>query len=765
MCGLNRLIVLVALALATWAPLKHQRLHAQQSSGDPAWLDAGRDAPVAGGVRDLARLTSAIDFDGRVDDEAWQRVAPLPLTMYEPVFRGETERRIWLKVAYDDDALYVAARFFHEDPSAIRAFSLTRDTWNGDDGFGIFLDTFHDKENAVRFIALPLGARMDMTITGDGQEERGSGGPRGTSWNTFWDLKTEFHDDGWSGEMRVPFESLRFEARDDGSVIMGMMVYAYEPGNEERWTFPAIPRSAPYTQVSAFQDMRLVGIRPRNPVFVAPYALAGQARSHPGEPLGGRWPTKVDNSREMGLDLKFNPTPNLTLDLTANTDFAAVEADQQQVNLTRFSLFFDEKRPFFQERAGIFSFDTGAERGTLFYSRRIGLADGLPVPIFGGARLVGRIGEWDVGAIEMATDAQGERAGENFAVLRLRRRVLNANSYVGAMVTSRVGGGSYNHTWGVDAQWRAWGNEFLTLKLLQTVQGGPGMADTAPDGLQAARWMFDWTRRRQAGLSYRNTLVWSGPGYEPGLGFEARRDFTRGQSDWSYQWFPGEGATFRRIWAGTQSSAWIRNGDDRVETALVEPFVQLETTVGTTFRVSARALYEDVIAPFSLSSEAEVPAGTYWAREAAFEFRSPRGWAIRPNLTLTTGEFFDGQRFQVNTNFDWPVNAHLGLRGGWEWNRVRFGERGQAFDASLLRLTSRLAIDTRLSIEVFGQYNSLSDQLTTNSRLRFQVREGQDLWMVWNEGLNLERDPLGVPRLPISDTRTLTLKYTHTFIW
>lgn len=767
-----RLVAVLAVALlgGTIQPGSAQQLSTEASGSaspdDPAWLDAGRDAPVAGGVRDLARLTAPIDFDGLVDDAAWNAVPPLPLTMYEPVFRGETERRIWVKVAYDDDALYVAARFYHDDPSNIRAFSLTRDTWNSDDGFGIFLDTFLDKENAVRFIALPLGARMDMTITGDGQGERGSGGPRGVSWNTFWDLETEFLVDGWSGEMRIPFESLRFETDADGSVVMGLMAYAYEPGNEDRWTFPAIPRSAPYTQVSAFQNVRLEGIESRNPVFVSPYALAGRARTHAADAVAGQWPSEIDAAREMGVDLKFNPTPNLTLDVTANTDFAAVEADQQQVNLTRFSLFFDEKRPFFQERAGIFQFATGADRGTLFYSRRIGLANGQPVPILGGARLVGRIGEWDVGAIEMVTDEHGGLPRENFGVLRVRRRVLNPTSFVGAMVTSRVGGGQYNHTWGVDGQWRAWGNEYLTLKLLQTVQGGSALASQGiASGLDAGRLVFDWTRRQQAGLSYQNVFVWSGPGYDPGVGFEARQDFTRAQSDWNYQWFPGEGATFRRIWLGARSSMWMRNANDEVETGVVEPFLHLETTVGTTFIARLRGQYEDVLAGFDLSDAASVPVGSYWAREAEAEFRAPRGWAVRPNVTVTAGEFFDGRRVRVNTSFDWPLSAHLGLRGGWEWNRVRFDERGQAFDATLLRLTSRFALDTHLSVEVFGQYNSLADQLTTNSRLRYNFREGQDLWLVWNEGLNLERDPLGVPRLPLSDTRTLTLKYTHTFIW
>jgi hypothetical protein len=759
-------VILLVAGLLTGL-LAPRGLRAQGSKvAPPSSLSAGMQAPEAGGVVDLARLTAPVEFDGQVDDAPWGAVPPLPLTMYEPTYRGDSDRRIWLKVAYDDEALYVAARFYHDDPDAIRAFTLTRDSWNGDDSFGVFLDTFHDKENAVRFVGLPLGARMDMSVSGDGMQERGAGGPRGTSWNTFWDLETEFLDDGWSAEMRIPFSSLRFETEPDGSVIMGMMTYAYEPEAEHRWTFPAIPRTESYTRVSAFQDVRLRGLEPRNPVYVTPYALFGRNRSWELTEAEDRWDPLRDNSEEFGLDMKINPNPNLTLDLTLNTDFAAVEADQQQVNLTRFSLFFDEKRPFFQERAGIFGFDTGTDRGTLFYSRRIGLADGAPVPIIGGARLVGRVGSWDVGAIEMVTNDQGDVDKENFGVLRLRRKVLNDNSYVGGMVTSRISGtGTYNHTYGVDGQFRLWGQEYLTLKWLQTIQGGDALLDSIPGGMDAGRVILDWTRRRVAGFSYRNALVWSGAGYDPGIGFEERSNFTRAQSDWNYQWFPGEESSFRRVWLGVTSYAWFRNRDDQLETGVVEPFLQLEGKAGTTAKFLIRTQHEDVLEAFDLSDDAMIPAGTYRASEAAVDFQAPQGWPIRPNVVVTAGQFFDGSRLQINHSFDWAFGPHLGLQGGWEWNRVWLTERGQEFDANLLRLTARIAVDTHLSADIFGQYNSLTDQVTTNSRIRYNFREGRDLWLVWNEGMNLQQDVLGVPRLPFSDARTLTLKYTHTLIF
>ena len=745
-------------------------LSAQRADADPA--GAGKDGAhpnAPHGILDLHRLSGPITLDGISDEAAWAEIDPLPLTMYEPTFGGDSDRKIELRVGYDQEAIYVAARFFHDDPSRIRGYSLTRDRWVGDDGFAILLDTFNDNENSLRFVGLPLGTKMDMSITGDGQNEGGAGGsgPRGMSWNTFWDLETKITDEGWFGEMRIPFSSLRFEPLEDGSVVMGMMAYAYEPADGNRWTFPAIPPRFPYTQVSAMQDVRMTGVVPRSPVYVSPYGLLGSVRSAALAPDSTRWDRSTAADREVGVDIKINPTPNLTLDLTVNTDFAAVEVDNQQVNLTRFSLFFDEKRPFFQERAGIFAFETGADQGTLFYSRRIGLANGSPVPILGGARLVGRVGKWDVGLIEMQTEAVDSTvASENFGVLRLRRRVWNDNSFLGGMATSRVDtDGIFNVTYGVDGLFRVAGDEYVTLKWIQTVRGGDASVDTLPSGRDAARVVVDWTRRRLQGLSYRHALTWSGVGYEPGVGFEPRSDFTRAQSDWGYQWFPGGESIFRRMWLGVESNVWVRNADDRVDTGQLRPFVQLETKPGATFVLAANTSYEDVPEAYALpDGSADVPVGSYWATEGSLELRAARGWAVRPNVTLTAGEFFDGTRTGLKSDVRLTVNQYLELGGGWEWNHIRFDNRGQSFDSHLLRLKADGALDVHFSVNAFLQYNSLTDQVTTNTRLRYNFREGQDLWFVWNTNLNMERDILGMPRLPFEQARTLTMKYTHTLV-
>ena len=723
----------------------------------------GETAPEAQGIIDLQRLRGPVTLDGIPEEAAWEGIDVFPLTMYQPTFRGSSDREVAIRVAYDDEALYVAGLIYEADASDISTFSLTRDRYGGDDGFSVILDTFNDNENAVRFTGLPLGTRIDHSISNDGQTP----GPGNVSWNTFWDLETQIGEDGWSGEMRIPFSSLRFKPESDGSVVMGLMAFTYQAGRDSRWTFPAMSRSAPYTKPSAFQDVRLRGIVPQKPVYITPYALAATARTHELSTVGDRFVRIEDRAMDFGGDLKFTPTPNLTLDLTVNTDFAAVESDQQQVNLTRFSLFFEEKRPFFQERAGIFSFDTGADKGTLFYSRRIGLSDGQPVPILGGVRLVGRVGEWDLGFIEMQTAADGDFNSENFGVVRLRRRVLNANSFTGAMATSRVGpDGAYNVTYGIDGLFRLVGDEYLTMKWLQTLQGGDAATDLAPTGLEAGRIFLDWTRRRISGFSYQLGYTWSGPGYNPGVGFEPRTDFSRGQTDLNYSWFPDASShsRFRRIWLGSQNNIWVLNQNHGVETGRIQPFLQFETKLGVIWKLSTTTQYENVETGFALGDGVDIPAGRYWATVGALEMRAARAWPIRPNVTVTAGDFFDGSRFGVSTDVTWPTGPYLEVVGGVEWNQIHFDERNEAFDSRLLRLTLRGAVNTNISIDAFAQYSSLTDQLTTNTRFRYNFREGQDFWVVWNEGLNTDRDVLGSPRLPFENASTLTVKYSHTWI-
>ncbi|HEY4612554.1 MAG TPA: DUF5916 domain-containing protein, partial [Bacteroidota bacterium] len=397
------------------------------------------------GQMELQRINGNITLDGLSDEPAWEAITPLPMTMYLPVFEGQTTERTEIRVAYNDEYIYVSGRLYDSDPSGIRINSLYRDRYNGDDAFAIYLDTFNDNENALWFFTTPSGIRGDLAVSGDDEV------PANESWNTFWDVATTVTAEGWFAEIRIPLSSLRFRELD-GKVVMGLTVTRFISRKNERVTFPAIPPKFSFRKPSVAQDVVLRGIHSSKPFYVTPYALAGVSRTalRDGQSVGYSYIR--DPRNELGIDAKYSLTDNLTLDATINTDFAQVEVDDQQINLTRYSLFYPEKRQFFQERASLFSFDQG-DGNLLFHSRRIGLTDnGEPVRILGGGRLVGKVGDWDMGVIDMHTAPDGASAlSENFGVLRLRRPVFNEYSYLGGMMTSRVDkNGTYNFGYGLD---------------------------------------------------------------------------------------------------------------------------------------------------------------------------------------------------------------------------------------------------------------------------------------------------------------------------
>jgi len=711
----------------------------------------------------LHRLARPIHLDGLVDDPAWQEVDPFPLIMYQPTYKGAMTEPTKIRVAYDDDYLYVAGHLYHINPGNMRGNSFYRDRWSGDETFAIVLDTFNDNENALWFYTTPLGTRFDLAVADDAARGRAS---TNENWNTFWDVATTRTDEGWFAEMRIPFSSLSFQD-EDGRVQMGMIVYRWMAHNNHRYVFPDIPPrwERGSNKPSVAQDVILEGIYSHKPVYVTPYGLGGIQRISELNTPETAYQSTDDFTHEIGLDLKYNLTSNLTLDATINTDFAQVEADDQQINLTRFSLFFPEKRQFFQERSGIFEFDTGAGGSRLFHSRRIGLVDGHPIRILGGSRLVGRAGEWDIGMLNMQTARQGDIPAENFGVLRLRRKLFNPFSTVGGLATSRVDiHGHYNLTYGLDGIVRMIGDEYLTAKWAQTLDRNP--SDTgAFNFLDTGRFMLKWERRNIQGLSYELEFTRSGADYNPTTGFVRRRNVAFFSPDVNYQSFRGADSRLRRIWVGNWSNVFLRNDDGSVETAWLHPFYLLETKGGSRVLLSTAHTYEDVRTSFALSEEVRVPIGSYWFHDVWVEASPPDRWFFRPDVTFRTGTFYDGWKTTVSTGAIWNLSRHLELAGTYELNLIRFTDRAQQLDAHLGQVRIQTALNTHLSAAAFLQYNSVADVFIVNTRIRYHFGEGNDLWLVYNEGLNTERfRPFG-PRLPVSGSRAILLKYTYTFIW
>jgi len=700
---------------------------------------------------ELPRLDAPIHVDGMPNETAWQRIAPLPLTMYAPIFRGAPTQRTEIRVAYDDEHLYVAGWFWDTDPAGVRVNSLYRDRWNGDDALAIYVDAFNDNQTAKWFGTTPAGMRFDQLVTDDGATLN-------ASWDGFWTSETTVTDDGWFAEVRIPFSTLGFRAGADGTVVMGLTVTRLVSRSEERVTFPAIDPAFEFRRPSVAQDVVLRDVRTRTPLYVTPYALTGRARRAVAlEPGGFR--IERATSREIGVDVRYPLSGNLTLDLTANTDFAQVEADDQQVNLDRFPLFFPERRRFFQEGSGLFDFNLGGG-ARLFHSRRIGLTpDFTPLPVLGGVRLVGRVGAWDVGLLDVQTEAEDGFPSENFGVLRLRRAVLNPWSTAGLMITSRVGGDRRNVALGADGVFRLFGNEYLTLRWAGTIDE----ADAGDATLEERSVVHGKLERRTGrGLQYVASVTHAGPGFRPDLGFLPRSGYTSANVHGNYFVFARESSRFRRVFPGALAFATFRRSDGALESGQYAIWVQWETKAGGGGWLEPKGFHENVLEPFPIG-DAIIPAGRYGFADFQVFLHMPAGSRLRASLDARAGTYFDGTRVQAIVTPTWNASRHLELGADYQVSLLRFQDRDQSTDIHLARLRVRTALDARLSGNALLQYTSTSDRLDVNFRLRYAFAEGTDLWLVYNEGLDTDRsrDLIGV-RSPMSLARSFIIKYTHT---
>ena len=351
---------------------------------------------------------------------------------------------------------------------------------------------------------------------------------------------------------------------------------------------------------------------------------------------------------------------------------------------------------------------------------------------------------------------------ENFGVLRLRRQVFNENSYAGGMVTTRIGDdGSYNLAYGLDGVFRLFGDDYLTFGLAHTLEDSLVEAN-AVSPFDAGLARVRWERRTNEGLGYEVEVKSSGADYNPGMGFALRTDVTRLGSKVSYSLTPGEHSRILKHVLALEGSAFTRHQDGSIESAEVGPqYILISKSYNTLF-VNPKIQFEDLREPFELSDDAEVPEGSYTFYGITTAYQ-PGPRLFRTGFIFDAGTFYDGWRLTAGIMPTWTLSRFLELSGEYLLNRVRFPDRDQRFNADIVRLRAKAALNTHLSANVFVQYNSFSDAVLVNLRLRYNFSEGHDLYIVYNEGLNTDRHR-ETPFLPLTDTRTILVKYTYTFV-
>ena len=740
----NALRTLLVLALAAF-PLDLQ----SQDATDGA--TAARRYPInpeaAPRPRTHAmRTTARITIDGRLDEPAWSTAEPITEFVQQlPQTGALTTHPTIARVLYDAENIYISAVCVQRRRDIIIA-GLERDFNSGaSDLFGLVLDTFLDRRNSFLFLVNPGGAVRDEQTFNDSRNVV-------DAWEGIIRVQTSVADTAWFVEIAIPFNTLRFAAspapQDWGVNFIRRVRFI----NETSYWAPLDRQYRVHRMSKAGTLSGLDGLRPGRNLTIKPYALAGRSVGNqvPSASLGARY--------DGGVDLKYGVTPGLTLDLTSRTDFSQVEVDQEQVNLTRFSQFFPERREFFIENSGSFTFGDVAERNyrmgaslrdfTLFNTRQIGLrGDGRPIPILGGGRLTGRAGPYEIGVLTMQTDETGGTTttpAENFAVARLKRNIFG-RSDVGVMLLNRQatsGGSAYNRSWGADANIR-----LFDVLVINSYLAGSEARGTESDGT-AGRVSVAWRDR-----------FWDVSGFfkhvddefDPGVGF-----IRRGAMQQSYATV-GTHPRPRIAWLQELNPYvevdYITNLDGVLETRTLTGGLGIFFQPDGQVDVELRDQFERVPFDFQVFPGDTVRAGSYEWREVSATYTSGTGRALSGSLGFTGGEFYDGTRTGVTLGATWRPRYDVQMDLSLQRNRVSLPEG--AFDADVAGLRLRYAWSTALFGSAFVQYNAESRQLVTNARVNWRYAPLSDVFLVYTERRNERSGAL--------DERSLALKLTRLF--
>ena len=721
------------------------------------------------------RLLAGIQVDGRLDEPVYDAVAPVSDFIQQLPDEGAraTERTdAW--VMFDDENFYVAGRCWDSaPPSEWVATEMRRDAFNmlNNDLFGFLIDTFYDRRNALLFYANPLGGFVDQALTNEGNPNR--------DWNPVWDVKTDRFDGGWTIEMVVPFKSLRYRpAREQ---VWGIQLRRTVMRKNEWAYLTLIPISAAgfggrggVFRVSAAGT--LVGLEAPpagNNLEVKPYAIggltSGAAESAALNAGSARW---VEGDGKAGVDLKYGVTQNLTADFTLNTDFAQVEVDEQQVNLTRFSLFFPEKREFFLEGRGIFDFARGSFRTarslrqgsvrgggdapTLFYSRRIGLQGGQAVPIIGGGRLTGKVGAFDVGALNIQTGDETVSGAKdtNFTVLRVKRDLLRRSS-IGGIVTNRslsLAGDGSNQTYGADATF----SFFDSVNLLGYYAKTSTTAVAGRDASYQAR--FDYGADRY-GLEVDHLLVEDN--FRPELGFLRRRNFRRTSASGRFSPRPRSIESVRQFVLEASHDYFVTADTGLLETRQHQVAFQTELENSDQFGVRLSDSYELLQQPFSPSgSDVTIPVGGYGFTDVRLTYALGPQRLLNGRVEVATGGYFDGDITSVDLSRGRvDLLPQLAVEPSVSFNWIDLP--GGSFRTDLLRARVNYTFSPRMFFSGLLQYNSANRTLGTNLRLRWEYSPGSELFVVYTE--EQETDPLRPDRYDGLRDRGFVVKITRLF--
>ena len=672
------------------------------------------------------RTSEEIKIDGVLDESVWQSVQPIrQLYQIQPDQGDPATEQSEVRILYDDKKLYFGFIFFDSEMDKVVANDMRRDSpglRSNDYGF-LLLDTYNDRRNAVFFRFTPVGGMEDTAVSN-------SGGSLNTSWDIVWECRCRINEDNWTVEIAIPFSQLRFESSDsmDWGLNFGREIARKREiaaWNEAPKTYGGLAKY----RTAYFGTLEgLEGISPSRHLELLPYILPGASHESSTE--------ETEAVFEAGLDLKYGVTPNLTADLTFNTDFAQVEADQEQVNLTRFSLFFPEQRPFFLEGASIF--DVGIPRPSfrrpppllLFYSRRIGLAAGRAIPILGGGKMTGKIGPYGIGILNVLTNKFEDKEMDvpeedmfseprtNYSVVRVNRDILKGST-IGGIVINKQDADVYNRTAGLDFSYRPTREINIDGLWSRTFEA---------DVLGNSNAFFiggDWrTNLFRLNSSYTDI----GEDYNPGVGFVQRTDVRRFRGGGSYTPWPNKFGV-REIQIGPEIDL-VLTQENKLETQEITFDTQFEFETGDDIGFEVKNTTEHLDIGFDLQGE-EIPADDYNFTSFQISMRTSSSRMIGARMQVEFGEFYSGTRRGFSIDATARPNAKLSVEPFIEFNRITLPD--EEFDANAFGGRVSYSFSTTLFTKLFAQWSTDRDVLSANFLVNYIYRPGSDFYFVFDQ--------------------------------
>jgi hypothetical protein len=693
----------------------------------------------------VVRLSAPLRIDGRLEEPLYSTVPPISdFIQVEPQEGVPATERTEVWVSFDRDNIYVSFRCWETHPERLVANEMRRDNYaifQGNDHIAFMFDTFYDRRNSVLFEFNPIGGRLDGQVT----NERQFNG----DWNPIWDLEPGRFEGGWTIEAAIPFKSLRYRA--GRAQIWGFNVRRGNRWKNETSFLTPIPNALGDRGIfQASLAATLVGLEAppgSKNIEIKPYVVSDVTTDRLVIPQ-----ISNDVDGDVGLDVKYGVTQNLTADFTYNTDFAQVEADEQQINLTRFSLFFPEKREFFLENLGLFGFG-GASGDTpvLFYSRRIGLNGNRVIPIDVGGRLTGRAGRYSVGLLDIRTgdEVVSRTQATNFSVVRVKRDILRRSS-IGLLYTGRSitpDGRGRNLAYGADGTFAFFDNLAINTYWAQTKSDGVSGDDIS------YRAQLDYSGDRY-GVQVERLVV--GDNFMPEVGFVRRDDMRKTAGAFRFSPRPMNIGSIRKF-SWNAAMVHIENGSGRLETREAAADFGIEFQSSDRFGIGYSNNFEFLPRPFQIAPGVILPIGDYAFDSMRIGYTFGQQRPVSGSVSFEHGTFYSGRRTALSvTRGRMNLSPQFSVEPTYSVNWVDLPEG--AFTTQLLGSRVTYTLTTRMFTSALVQFNSGNHIVSANVRLRWEYQPGSEFFVVYNE----ERDTFG-PRFPELANRSLIVKINRLF--